>query len=267
MLLAVDVGNTNIVVGVFEDRHLLTNWRLATDSKRSADEYGVMLYQMFRYEGLDPSDIDDVIISTVVPSVQFALEHMSYKYFHKKPLIVATGIKTGLKIKYDDPRQVGSDRIVNAVAAHHKYKGDLIIIDFGTATTFCAVTGEGEYLGGTIAPGIKISAQVLFEQTAKLPNVELYAPGKMIGKNTIESMQSGLIYGHMGMTRFIVEGMKDEMRDKYGCDRDAIRVIATGGMSNMMEEGAGCIDVIEKRLTLDGLACIYEKNKSQRKKQ
>ena len=140
MLLAVDVGNTNIVIGVFSKSQLITSWRLATDSRRSADEYGILVEQMFRHEGIDPSDIDDVIISTVVPSLLFALQHMCYKYLHVSPLVVETGVKTGLKIKCDDPRQIGSDRIVNAVAAHHKYKNPLIVIDFGTATTFCAIT-------------------------------------------------------------------------------------------------------------------------------
>ena len=190
MLLAVDVGNTNIVIGVFSKSQLITSWRLATDSRRSADEYGILVEQMFRHEGIDPSDIDDVIISTVVPSLLFALQHMCYKYLHVSPLVVETGVKTGLKIKCDDPRQIGSDRIVNAVAAHHKYKNPLIVIDFGTATTFCAITEDGDYLGGTIAPGIKISAKALFEQTAKLPHVDLEVPGNMICKNTIEGMHS-----------------------------------------------------------------------------
>ena len=266
MLLAVDVGNTNIVIGVFSKSQLITSWRLATDSRRSADEYGILVEQMFRHEGIDPSDIDDVIISTVVPSLLFALQHMCYKYLHVSPLVVETGVKTGLKIKCDDPRQIGSDRIVNAVAAHHKYKNPLIVIDFGTATTFCAITEDGDYLGGTIAPGIKISAKALFEQTAKLPHVDLEVPGNMICKNTIEGMQSGLVYGHMGLTEYIVEGMKKELVENYGKEYDAIKVIAIGGLAPMVEDGVKCIDVIEKRLTLDGLVLIYEKNKSQRKK-
>jgi type III pantothenate kinase len=267
MLLAIDVGNTNIVLGVFSGRNLVDSWRLATDDRRSADEYGIIIDQMFRHDGIDPADVDDVIISTVVPSLLFALQHMCFKFFNVAPLVVETGIKTGLRIKCDDPRQIGSDRIVNAVGAHSKYPDrDLIVIDFGTATTFCAVTSEGEYLGGTIAPGMKISATALFEQTAKLPNVDLEAPGKMIGKNTIESMQSGLVYGHMGLTNYIVNGMKKELEEVYGRDGDAVKVVATGGMSSLVEGGVDCIDVIERRLTLDGLVVIYEKNRSQRRK-
>lgn len=266
MLLAIDVGNTNIVLGVFRREKLVTSWRLATDSRRSADEYGIIVGQLFRHEGLDPADIDDVIISSVVPSLLFPLQHMCYKYFSISPLVVETGIKTGLKIKCDDPRQIGSDRIVNAVAAHSKYKAPLIVIDFGTATTFCAVSEEGEYLGGTIAPGMKISAKALFEQTAKLPNVDLEAPGQMICKNTIESMQSGLIYGHMGIVQYMVDGMKRELVEVYGKRHEEIKVVATGGMATMVEGGVSCIDHIDKRLTLDGLVLIYEKNKGQRKK-
>ncbi|MBQ6621705.1 MAG: type III pantothenate kinase [Mogibacterium sp.] len=266
MLLAIDVGNTNIVLGVFRGQKMITNWRLATDNKRSADEYGVIIDQMFRHDGLDPKDIDDVIISTVVPSLLFTLQHMCYKYFDNTPLIVETGIKTGLRIKCDDPRQIGSDRIVNAVAAHAKYRGPLIVVDFGTATTFCVVTDNAEFLGGAIAPGIKTSATALFQQTAKLPNVDLETPEKVICKNTIESIQSGLIYGHMGLAERLIDGMKQELVSDYGKKLEDIKVIATGGMATMVEKGVSCIDVIDKRLTLDGLVLIYEKNKTGRKK-
>lgn len=260
MLLAIDVGNTNVVMGVYDRRKIVANFRLTTDVKRSADEYGTLLVQMFKLEGLDPADIKDVIISCVVPSVQFAMKHMSIKYFECEPIVVETGVKTGLKIMCDDPRQVGSDRIVNSVAALTKYGGPLIVIDFGTATTFCVVTESGEFLGGAIAPGIKTAAKALFEQTAKLPNVELSDPGKMIAKNTVDCMQVGLIYGHMGLVEYIVNGMKNEMENKYGIDSSKVKVIATGGMAEMVETGVKCIDRIDKRLTLDGLLYIYEKN-------
>lgn len=266
MLLAVDVGNTNVVLGVFRNREMLTNWRLTTDTRRSADEYGTLIDQMFRHEGLEPSDIDAVIISSVVPSLVFTLQHMCYKYFNLTPMIVETGIKTGLKIKVDDPRQVGSDRIVNSVAAFARYGGPLIVVDFGTATTFCVVSGDGEFLGGAIAPGIKTSASSLFQQTAKLPNVDLEKPAKMICKNTTECIQSGLIYGHMGLAEFMIDGMKTEMSEQLGVDKSEIRVIATGGMAPMMESGTTCIDVIDKRLTLDGLLVIYEKNIATKRK-
>lgn len=260
MLLAVDVGNTNVVLGVFNKREMVANYRLTTDTRRSADEYGTMICQMFRHEGLDPADIDDVIISSVVPPLIFTLQHMCYKYFNLKPIIVETGIKTGLKIKCDDPRQIGSDRIVNSVAAHTKYGGPLIVVDFGTATTFCVVSGEGDFLGGAIAPGIKTSASALFQQTAKLPNVDLEKPGRMICKNTTECIQAGLIFGHMGLAEYIISGMKNEMESQYGINKEDIKVIATGGMATMVESGVDCIDIIDKRLTLDGLLLVYEKN-------
>ena len=266
MLLAFDVGNTNIVLGVFKDGELIENWRMETDNKRSADEYGMVIKQLFEYSDLSFDDVEDVIISTVVPSILFTLQHLSQKYFNKKAIIIEPGIKTGLLIKYDNPKQVGADRIVNAVAAHAKYDGPLILIDFGTATTFCAITEKAEYLGGTIAPGLKISSEALFSMTAQLPKVELEEPGKVICKNTIRSMQSGLVYGHMGMIQFIVDRMKKELSEITGNDK-APKVIATGGMASMIAEGVECIDEVDKMLTLEGLKLIYEKNRKSRIKQ
>ena len=265
-LLAIDIGNTNVVLGVFENGKMINSWRMATDNKRAADEYGVLIDQMLRHDGIDPKDISDAVISTVVPPLLFTFQHMCLKYYGFMPLVVETGIKTGLKIKCDDPRQIGSDRIVNAVAAHTKYDGPLIVIDFGTATTFCVVTEDGEFLGGAIAPGIKTSASALYEHTAKLPNVDLEKPAKVICKNTIENIQSGLIYGHMGLTQRIVDGMKAELVSDYGKRYEDIRVIATGGMATMMEEGVDFIDAIDRRLTLDGLVILYEKNKTAAKR-
>lgn len=266
MVLAIDVGNTNIVFGIFEGDRMLESWRLATDNKRSADEYGIMFESMYQHNGFSSSDIDDIIISSVVPSLLFTLEHMCLKFYNKTPIVVETGIKTGLRIRYDDPRQLGSDRIVNSVAAHTKYGGNLIVIDFGTATTFCCVSADGDFLGGAIAPGMKTSAAALFEHTAKLPNVDLELPGKFICRNTNEAMQSGLIYGHMGFTEHMVAGMKREMCEEFGCDPEDIRVIATGGMATMVESGVNCIDVIDRRLTLDGLKLLYDKNRGLNKK-
>lgn len=266
MLLAIDVGNTNIVLGVFEGDRLVDSWRLATDNKRSADEYGTIIDSMFRRVEIKAEDIDDIIISSVVPSLLFTLEHMCLKFYDKNPIVVEQGIKTGLRIKYEDPRQVGSDRIVNSVAAHTRYGGDLIVIDFGTATTFCCVSADGCFLGGAIAPGIKTQAAALFEHTAKLPNVDLELPGKFICRNTSESMQSGLIYGHMGFTEHMVRGMKDEMSKELGCKPEDIKVIATGGMATMVASGVDCIDCIDRRLTLDGLQMLHEKNKGLNKK-
>ena len=266
MLLAVDVGNTNVVLGVFNGEELIESWRMATDNKRSADEYGTIIDMMLRHDGVDPKEIDDIIISSVVPSLLFTLEHMCLKFYNRSAIVIETGIKTGLRIKYDDPRQVGSDRIVNSVAAHTKYGGNLIVVDFGTATTFCCVAAEGSFLGGAIAPGIKTQAAALFEHTAKLPNVDLELPGKFICKNTTEGMQAGLIYGHMGFTEHMIAGMKKEMSEQLGCKPEEIKVVATGGMATMVESGVDCIDFIDRRLTLNGLQILYEKNKGLHKK-
>ena len=259
MLLAFDVGNSNIVLGVFKDGELIQNWRLETDNNKSADEYGMVISQLFAYEGLDFKDVKDIIISTVVPSVLYTLQHLSQKYFNKTAIVIEPGVKTGLMIKYDNPKQVGADRIVNAVAAHAKYGGPVIVIDFGTATTFCAISENAEYLGGAIAPGLKISSEALFEKTAKLPKVELEEPGNVICRNTIESMQSGLVYGHMGMVDYIIKRMKEEMAEY--CPGQEIKVIATGGLSGMIDAGIDSIDYVDKMLTLEGLKLIYEKNK------
>lgn len=260
MLLAFDIGNSNIVLGVFRDGKLITNWRIETDNNKSADEYGMIINQLFMYEGLKTSDVEDVIISTVVPSVLYTLQHLSMKYFNKRAIVVESGVKTGLVVKYDNPKQVGADRIVNAVAAFTKYGGPLIIIDFGTATTFCAVTEKAEYLGGSIASGLKIASEALFEKTSKLPKVELEEPGHTICKNTIQSMQSGLVYGHMGMVDYIVRKMKAELEAVTESGRP-VTVVATGGLSTMIENGVECIDHVDKELTLEGLEIIYEKNK------
>lgn len=260
MLLAFDVGNTNIVLGVFKDGDLIQNWRMETDKDKSADEYGMIINQLFAYEGLDTTQVRDVIISTVVPSILYTLQHLSQKYFNKRAIVIGPGIKTGLVVKYDNPKQVGADRIVNAVAALAKYGGPLVIIDFGTATTFCAISDKAEYLGGTIAPGIKISSDALFEKTAKLPRVELEEPGHTICKNTNESMQSGLVYGHMGVVDYIARKMKRELQECCQSEREPI-VVATGGLATLIESGVDCIDYVDKMLTLEGLQIIYAKNR------
>ncbi|MGN0702197.1 MAG: type III pantothenate kinase [Lentihominibacter sp.] len=267
MLLAFDVGNTNIVLGVFEDGEMITNWRLETDNRKSADEYGMVIHQLFQYENLNVNEVEDVIISTVVPSILYTLQHLSQKYFDTRAIVIGPGIKTGLVVKYDNPKQVGADRIVNAVAAHAKYGGPLIVIDLGTATTFCAITAKAEYIGGTIAPGLKISSDALFEKTAKLPKVELEEPGSVICRNTINSMQSGLVYGHMGLVEFIVKKMKKELAEycKGEFLEEDIKVIATGGLATLVNSGVDCIDYVDKLLTLEGLELIYRKNKKCRR--
>ena len=265
MLLAFDVGNTNIVLGVFDGDKLIQSWRLETDNNKSADEYGMLVNQLFQYEGLKTTDVKAVIISTVVPSVLFTLQHLSQKYFHRKALVIGPGIKTGLIVKYDNPKQLGADRIVNAVAAYNKYGGPLIVIDMGTATKFCAITSKAEYLGGTIAPGVKIASEALVEKTAKLPKIELEIPGHVICRNTIQSMQSGVVYGHMGMVDFIVKKLKAELAEADNSGKP-ITVIATGGMASLISSELDCIDYLDKTLTLEGLKIIYDKNRKENRR-
>ncbi|QEK13551.1 type III pantothenate kinase [Crassaminicella thermophila] len=255
MLLAFDVGNTNIVLGAYEGEELLTYWRFATDKAKSSDEYGMLINQLFQYEGLSLNDVDDVIISSVVPPIMYTLQHTALKYCNKEAIVIGPGIKTGMNIKYDNPKQVGADRIVNAVAGYEKYGGPLIIVDFGTATTFCAISEKGDYLGGTISPGIKISSEALFQHAAKLPRVELVKPGKVICKNTISSMQSGMVYGYVGLVDYIVRRMKKELKDPN------TKVIATGGLASLITSESETIDEIDKLLTLEGLRIIYERNR------
>ena len=263
MLLAIDVGNTNLVCGLYDGRKLLEFWRLETSQRKSSDEYGIALKQMFEADGYSFSQVDDIIISTVVPSLTFTLQHFCEKSFQKSPIIVGPGVKTGLIVKYDNPKLLGADRIVNSVAAYSKYQAPLIVIDIGTATTICAVSDKAEYLGGVIAPGIKISSEALFEKTAKLPRVELETPKHVICRNTAECMQAGLMYGHVGMIEYIVKKMKDEIAAECGFapGEKKITVVATGGMSAVIAEATDCIDVVDRRLTLTGLELIYEKNR------
>ncbi|KEI94275.1 type III pantothenate kinase [Clostridium botulinum] len=258
MILVLDVGNTNIVLGIYKNKELIANWRLATDNKRTADEYGIQVIELFSHNNLSFSDIEGVIISSVVPNIMYSLEHMISKYFNIRPIIVGPGVKTGINIKYDNPKEVGADRIVNAVAAHEIYKKPLIIIDFGTATTFCAVTKEANYLGGTICPGIKISSDALFDKAAKLPRVELVKTPGVICKNTVASIQSGIIYGYAGQVDYIVSKMKKEMMD---LGEEEPFVVATGGFAKLISEESKSIDEINAILTLEGLRVIYEKNK------
>ncbi|WP_017414747.1 type III pantothenate kinase [Clostridium tunisiense] len=258
MILVLDVGNTNIVLGIYKEKKLLVEWRLSTDYKRTADEYAIQVTQLFYQSGLDMEDIEGVIISSVVPNIMYSLEHMVRKYFNTTPIIVGPGVKTGINIKYDNPKEVGADRIVNAVAAYETYKKAIIIIDFGTATTFCAIASNGDYLGGTICPGIKISSEALFERAAKLPRVELVKPETVICKNTVASMQAGIIYGYIGQVDYIVNKMKKEIQAKG--DEEPV-VIATGGLAKLIAEDSTTIDKVEPFLTLDGLRIIYQKNK------
>ena len=255
MLLVFDVGNTNMVLGIYKDNELIKDWRINTDKEKTSDEYGILISSLFKYEDIEMSEIKDVIISSVGPNVMHSLENFCIKYCNKQPLIVGPGIKTGLNIKYDNPKQVGADRIVNAVAGIEKYGYPLILVDFGTATTFCAISERGEYLGGTIAPGIKISSEALFQRASKLPRVELLKPGTTICKSTVTAMQSGIIYGYVGLVDKIISMMKDELN----CE--GIKVVATGGLANLIASETDSIDNVDKFLTLEGLKAIYEKNK------
>src|SRR5947199_432240 len=207
MLLAIDVGNTNTVLGVFDANRLRDSFRVQTEKDRTGDEYGLQIKSLFDFAGLRISDVHDVIVSSVVPPMVFSLEQMSKRFFGRKPLFVGPGVKTGMPVLYDNPREVGADRIVNAVAAYDKWPQGLIIVDFGTATTFDAVSAKGEYLGGAIAPGIAISAEALFTRTSKLPRVEIKRPEKVIGRTTVEAIQSGLFYGYAGLTDRMITQM------------------------------------------------------------
>ncbi|AEE96654.1 type III pantothenate kinase [Mahella australiensis] len=254
MILVMDIGNTNIVLGVYDDKKLISYWRIATDKNKTADEYGLSITQLFAYEHLSAETIDGIIISSVVPPIMYSIEHMCRKYFHRDPLVVGPGIKTGMNIKYDNPKEVGADRIVNAVAAYETYGGPDIIIDFGTATTFCAVSDKGEYLGGAIAPGIKISSDALFERTARLPRVELAKPDTVIAKNTVNSMQSGIVYGYVGLVDYMVRRMALEL------DAGKPHVIATGGLARLIASESETIEKTDNLLTLEGLRIIYCRN-------
>lgn len=253
MILTMDIGNTNTVLGLYENDDLKTHWRISTDRSKTPDEYGMLLKSLFESAGIDDDSVKSVIISSVVPPILRILKKTAYRYFGVKPLVVGPGVKTGMNIKTDNPKEVGADRIVNAVAAGHLYEGPLIIVDFGTATTFCAISKKGEYLGGSIAPGIGISAEALFSQSAKLPRIELIEPGQAIGKNTIDGMKSGVVYGFVGQVEYLVRKFKAELSE------DAI-VIATGGLVSLIAAETDSIDYVEPFLTLKGLKYIADIN-------
>ncbi|OEF95780.1 type III pantothenate kinase [Desulfuribacillus alkaliarsenatis] len=254
MLLVMDVGNTNIVLGMYEGKELRYHWRIATSREKTEDEYGILIKNLLGDKGLELKQIKAVIISSVVPPLMFALERMVEIYLKLEPIVVGPGIRTSLNINIDNPREVGADRIVNAVAAIHEYGAPLIVVDFGTATTFCAIDDKGSYLGGAIAPGIRISTEALFARAAKLPRIELVRPSKVIGKNTVASMQSGIINGYIGQLDGIVRRMKTEM------GYDAVKVVATGGLAELIAVNCETVDIIDEFLTLKGLRILYEKN-------
>ena len=253
MILVLDTGNTNIVLGVYHSDELIHHWRMETDRYKTEDEYGMQVKALFTHAGIEFSQIHGIIISSVVPSIMFSLERMCQKYFGLKPLVVGPGVKTGLNIKYENPREVGADRIVNAVAAIEEYGPPLIIVDFGTATTYCYINEKGEYMGGAIAPGIGISTEALFTKASKLPRIELTKPENVVGKNTVSAMQAGIVYGYVGQVEGIVSRMKAQSKEQP-------TVIATGGMANLIASESTVIDKIDPYLTLKGLHIIYERN-------
>ncbi|MCI0627957.1 MAG: type III pantothenate kinase [Acidobacteria bacterium] len=254
MLLVIDIGNTNTVLGVFDGSRLVVDWRLETKQRQTADEYGILARNLFALAGMEVSRIQHIVIASVVPPLNSVLEQMALKYFKLKPLFVEPGVKTGMPVLYDSPADVGADRIVNAVAAYEKYGGPAIVVDFGTATTFDAISAKGEYLGGVITPGPGISAEALFTRTARLPRVEIKAPAKVIGTSTVGSIQSGLYYGYIGLIDGILERMIPELGPKT-------KVVATGGYASLIGTGSSRIQEIDPNLTLEGLRLIYERNK------
>lgn len=254
MILVFDVGNTNIVLGVYKDDELISHWRIATDKNRTSDEYGMLINNLFNHDQMSRDDIKAIVVSSVVPPLMSTLEHMSLRYFNINPLIVGPGVKTGISIKYDNPKEVGADRIVNAMAGLEQYGGPLIIVDFGTATTFCVINKQGEYLGGAIAPGIGISTEALFTKAAKLPRIELIKPKTVISKNTVSSMQAGVIYGFVGQVDEIVSRIKQELGTEAF-------VVATGGLARLMSEESRTIEKVDPFLTLEGLKLVYHRNK------
>lgn len=253
MLLAVDVGNTNIVIGVFDGERLVADYRLHTDDRATGDELGVMVTDLLSRRDITPADVRAVMVSNVVPTLQRSVDRLSRGYFDREPLMLGPGLRTGIRIRVDDPREVGADRIANAVAARHLYGVPAILVDFGTATTFDAIGPDGDYLGGAIAPGIQISHDALVSHAALLSRVELVAPASPIGRNTTTSMQAGIVFGYVGL----VEGLVARFQQELG---GHATVIATGGIAAQLSALIPAITVVDERLTLTGLRLIYEQN-------
>ena len=254
MLLTLDIGNTNMKTALFDGAEMKQYWRLSTNRNRTSDEYGMTMMNLLDHHGIDRKQVQGIMMSSVVPQINFTIEHMCRNYFGMEPMKIEPGVKTGINIKYENPRELGSDRIANAVAAYELYGGPCITIDFGTATSFGAISARGEFLGGAICPGLKLSADALTERTAKLPRFELVKPENVIGRNTVTNMQAGIVYGYIGQIKYLVNRMKKEM------GVEGIKVIATGGLAVLVAGEARAIDVLDGLLTLKGLVLIYMKN-------
>jgi type III pantothenate kinase len=254
LLVLVDVGNTNTIFGVYQGDELAESFRLSTDTERTADEYGALLLPLFTRSGIDPSTAEAVVISSVVPPLHLTLERLSSRYFGRKPLFIEPGVRTGMPIRYENPAEVGADRIVNAVAARERYGSPVVVVDFGTATTFDIVNAAGEYAGGIIAPGITISAEALFAHASRLYRVDVRKPSELVGKNTAGAMQAGIYYGYIGLVDGILERLTAELPGLKG-------IVATGGQAPLIASGSKYIRDVDPDLTLTGLKLIYERNR------
>lgn len=255
MILVVDVGNTNITFGVYQNKELVTTFRMMSKVQRTSDEYGVEIRELFRHNHLDWHQLDGAIIASVVPNVMHALTGAIKRYLHIEPLTVGVGIKTGIRVTSENPREIGPDRIVDVVAAYEKYGGPVLVLDFGTATTYDLVTADGKFGVGITAPGIRISAKALWEDTAKLPEIEIKKPDSILARETVTSMQAGLVYGQIGQTEYIINQVKKE------AGISDLKVVATGGLGRIIADATDAIDVYDSSLTLDGLRILYEKNR------